>query len=572
MSNTSNNKGPHDLNAYSDDIQRMAKLSPEECEKELEAVAEKHGVSPSQLKMRIKSAIAANKKAARQQEKDARAKAAKASGYVTDVNGNIKPTMTNIGILFDNSPDVSDILYFDDHSSCPMMKHAIGHPDEPVLLVYGDDTEREFPHRLTDDDVLALLKWTQRHTYFTDAKITELRQAIDERIKRTRRNPVIEWLDSLKWDGVSRVNKVLINYLGAPCDRRSVAAGLLLMLSLVARITRPGCKQDYSLLLKTPQGSGKSEVTEALAIKEEYFTDNLDDLKSRDAQQMIEGIIVAELGEHFAANKHDANATKAALSRKRNHYVPKYKTMPITVKRTNIFISTTNDVQMLADQTGNRRWVPITCCVTREQIDVAGLKADLPQLYAEAYTRLKRGQRYWPSRWVEKHYFLAAQEERRIRKNWETIFRDYMRTIEGLNGVDVIDTPNIGIPDTALALFFETCERFKAVLSTEWMNVLEHMDWEYKRHRLRGRGRDHRPWLWARKGSADVIDYTLGWKPQHEHEPGKWRREVSGYVEGEEITLATYVAEEERLSAEVVRACLAAGAWRDKRPTFADDD
>ena len=398
-----------------------------------------------------------------------------------------------------------------------------------------------------------------------EAKITELRQAIDERLKRSLRNPVVEWLDSLRWDGVSRANRVLIKYFGAPPDRRGVAASLLLLMSEVARITRPGCKQDYSLSLKAPQGSGKSEAAEALAIKEEYFTDNLDDLKSRDAQQMIEGLIVVELAEHCAANKHDSDATKAALSRKRNHYVPKYKTLPVMPKRTNIFISTTNENQMLADQTGNRRWVPITCCVTREQIDVAGLKADLPQLLAEAYARLKRGMRHWPSRWVEEHYFLAAQEERRIKKNWEPIFREYMRTIDGLDDLDVIETPNIGISDTALAMFFETCEHFKSVPSTEWTNVLEHMGWEYKRHRLGGR----RPWLWARKGSNDALDYTLGWEPKSALlSRGRWRRES---MNADNISLADYEAEAERLDEVIDRALREKQEWNTKKPKYVND-
>ena len=54
------------------------------------------------------------------------------------------------------------------------------------------------------------------------------------------------------------------------------------------------------------------------------------------------------------------------------------------------FIATTNNRRPLVDPTGSRRFV----CVYAEAIDNAGL-IDYNQLYAQLYTELQQGRRYW---------------------------------------------------------------------------------------------------------------------------------------------------------------------------------
>lgn len=548
MSNASN-RGPYDLNAYSDDILRLAKLSPEECEKELAAVAAKHGVSPTTLKSRVRAAIAANKKQQKQQERDERKKAAKQAGYLYDKEGRVIANMANVMTLHNNHPDVKDMIYWDSFSNRPMVMHPIGKPELHTLLVYGDDVKREFPRCFRDDDYLDLLEWTQRQPDFEFVNKTVLQQAVDKRMKLVRRNPVLEWLESQKWDGKRRIGKALMKYFGARRESCSVAASRLLFLSIVARIMWPGCKQDYALSLKGGQGGFKSAMARALAIKDEYFTDCLPDLNSRDAMVMMEGMIIAELAEHVAANKHDAATAKGALSRQYNDYVQKYEKWRVSVARTITFLSTSNEHQMLADQTGNRRWVPIDVCETCEQMDVAGLKADLPQLYAEAYVLLKNGAQYWPTPWAEQRYFEPQQEKRRIEPNWEPIFKEYMRNIVGFAD-DVLATPGIGVSGAALSLFFENCERFKAVPSTQWKNALEHMGWEPARHRVRGQGRKQFR-LWARKGSDDTLDATISWEPKGEFLPGRWRRDPVGAGGAAALDPDVYDHEKERLEREL---------------------
>ena len=559
MSNASNH-GPYDLNAYSDDILRLAKLSPEECEKELAAVAEKHGVSPSILRTRVRATITANKKQQKQQEKDERKKAAKQAGYLYDKEGHVIANMANVMTLHNNHPDVKDMLYWDLFGNRPMVMHPIGKPEQHTLLIYADDAKREFPRWFNDQDYLDLLEWTQRQPDFEFVNLTILKQAVEKRMRLVQRNPVMEWLASQKWDGKRRIGKALINYFGARRERYSVAASRLLMLSIVARIMWPGCKQDYALAFKGGQGILKSAGARTLAIKDEYFIDCLPDLDTRDAMVMMEGKIIAELAEHVAANKHDAATAKGALSRQRNEYVQKYEKWRVSVPRTVTFLSTTNEFQMLADQTGNRRWAPVDVCETCEQIDVAGLKADLPQLYAEAYALLKKGAQYWPTPWAEQHYFEEQQEKRRIEPNWEPIFKEYMCSIDGFGGVDVLATPGIGISTAALSLFFENCERFKAVPSGQWKNALERMGWECGHHRVKGHERKQFR-LWAHKDSGDTLDATISWEPKSEFSRGRWRRDDVGVNSATELDADVYFYELARLERELAEL-------KAKKPNF----
>ena len=497
--------------------------------------------------------------------------------FLRDDEGNIIPNMANVVTLFENHPDVRDIIYWDSFGNRPMVMHRIGEPKMHVLLIHGDDTEREFPRWFNDNDYLELLQWTQHQPGFEFVGIEVLKQAVNRRMKLTQRNPVIEWLESLKWDGKPRIREAFIKYWGARggrsrAGRYSVLASRLMFKSIIARIMWPGCKQDNAWAFIAEQSVGKSRAARALAIKDEFFIDSLPDLDSRDAMVLMQGKIIAELAEHVAANKRDASTTKGALSRQTNEYVQKYEKWGMAVKRTVTCLSTVNLRRFLADQTGNRRWVGVDVCVTRDLIDVDGLKADLPQLYAEAYARLKNGERYLPTKWEEDHYLKEQQENCRIERNWESIFRDYMRGVVGFEGKEMLDMPNVGISRGAFARFFETGEAFKAAVPSDaWEAALERLGWRCERHRVRGQGRKQIR-MFARKGSDDILDFTLGWEPRTATTPGKWRREDIKLGDGEEISLADYIAEEERLNEEVLRACLAFSEWRAKKPNFAGDD
>jgi hypothetical protein len=460
--------------------------------------------------------------------KDAkRAEQRKAAGlgsaaFICDDGGNIIPNMANVITLLDTHVAVKDMIYWDSWRGCPMVMHPLSHPEIHELLVYGDDAKREFPRRFSDNDYLELLEWTQHQPGFEYVNLAVLKQAVDSRMKQTQRNPVVEWLNSLTWDRKPRVDEMLVDYFGMTPGPYALEVSRVMVMSIVKRIISPGCQQDYSPQLIQKQGCKKSEACRRLAIKDEFYTDCLHDLVSRDSAMLSMGMIIVELPEHVAATKHDANTSKAALTRRSNKFVQKYEKYATEVPRCHNFISSSNDPENLADPTGNRRWMPVDVCETCAQIDTDGLAAALPQIYAEALARLNACENYWPSDEFQKQYMVEKQEERRIVHNFEPIFEDYMRRVTGFNG-DVLATKGIGIPTEALASFFSNCERIgERVASTRWKPMLANKGWgdKARAHRLVKNGPQAR--RYSKEGSDDILIGELEWHPRLNEKAGYW--------------------------------------------------
>lgn len=169
-------------------------------------------------------------------------------------------------------------------------------------------------------------------------------------------HPVRDYLDSCTWDGVARVETLLVDYLGAEdCDyTRAVTRKALV--AAVARIYRPGCKFDYMLTLRGRQGLGKSALIAKLGGT--WFSDSFTTLQGKDAYEQVQGVWIMEVGELAGMRKAEAETIKLYISKQRDRFRPAYGRRLQEFPRQCIFIGTTNESQFLRDTTGNRRfWV-----------------------------------------------------------------------------------------------------------------------------------------------------------------------------------------------------------------------
>lgn len=101
-------------------------------------------------------------------------------------------------------------------------------------------------------------------------------------------NPVKEYLEGLPaWDGVLRVDDLLVDYLGAQRTPYVQAVTRKALVAAVARIYEPGIKFDYVLVLNGKQGIGKSELFKRLAGK--WHSDSLaiTDMRDKTAAEKL---------------------------------------------------------------------------------------------------------------------------------------------------------------------------------------------------------------------------------------------------------------------------------------------
>ncbi len=155
--------------------------------------------------------------------------------------------------------------------------------------------------------------------------------------------------------------------------------------SAVARTFRPGARADCCLILEGPQGICKSTALRTLAG--EYCTDERADLGSKDAAMQTRGVWTIELSELDGLSHSEVARIKAFMTRKTDRFRLPYGMRLVESPRQCVFAGTVNHSTYLRDETGGRRFWPITC----GRIDVDELARDRDQLWAEAKERFATG-------------------------------------------------------------------------------------------------------------------------------------------------------------------------------------
>lgn len=190
----------------------------------------------------------------------------------------------------------------------------------------------------------------------------------------------ITWLDSLRWDGVPRVDAFLITHFGAEDTPYARAVSRYLWSGLAGRICTPGVKADMVPILVGDQGIKKSSSVAAMVPSPEFFTEISFGEKDDDLSRKMRGCLLAEIGELRGLHTKELEAIKAFITRQFENWIPKFKEFRTTFPRRLMFIGTTNQPQFLADETGNRRWLPIKVSMA----DIDAIRRDRLQLWAEA--------------------------------------------------------------------------------------------------------------------------------------------------------------------------------------------
>jgi putative DNA primase/helicase len=189
----------------------------------------------------------------------------------------------------------------------------------------------------------------------------------------------------------------------------------------VARVYHPGVKHDTCLILEGAQGALKSTALRTLA-SDDFFSDDIAELGSKDSVMQTRGVWIIELSELDAMTRTEVSRAKAFMSRQVDRIRPPYGRRVIEAPRECVFAGTVNKDTYLKDETGGRRFWPVKCGI----INISDLARDRDQLWAEARSRFKEGDKWWLE---SKNLMDAAAEETRARYEddpWDSMIAEWV--------------------------------------------------------------------------------------------------------------------------------------------------
>ena len=240
---------------------------------------------------------------------------------------------------------------------------------------------------MTDSHLVETDIWLANNYDISRAGITQCGVALAYTADLRPRDPLQEHLSALQWDGQPRAAKMLSTYFSVEDTPLSQAYSRKFLLSCVARAFRPGCKVDTLLILAGHQGAMKSSGIEALCGPD-WFSDSDFDMSNKDAYLQIQGKWIYELGElNQLRGKASQQAKQFLASRKDNFRAPFGRNAKNWPRRV-CFVGTTNQREFLHDETGERRYWPVTCA---GQVDYINLAKDRDQIWAEVVHWMRDG-------------------------------------------------------------------------------------------------------------------------------------------------------------------------------------
>ncbi|CEQ11354.1 virulence-associated protein e [[Clostridium] sordellii] len=243
--------------------------------------------------------------------------------------------------------------------------------------------------------------------------------------KKNKYHPIIDYLNSNTWDKVSRVDTLMIDYLGAEdCEyTRNVTRKMLV--AAVSRVFNPGIKFDYMLVLVGRQGIGKSYIINLLG--REWYSDSLNTVYGKEAYEQLQNAWILEMAELSATKKADAEAIKHFISKTEDSYRQAYGRRVDTFKRQCVFFGTTNENEFLKDRTGNRRYWPLMVGVNKPLKNLFKdlNKNEINQIWAEALYLYKCGEKLILEGEVEREANLK-QEQHLESNSKEGMIREFL--------------------------------------------------------------------------------------------------------------------------------------------------
>ncbi|MDE5621137.1 MAG: virulence-associated E family protein [Ruminococcus sp.] len=302
----------------------------------------------------------------------------------------VKNTMQNLELIFRNDPDYSGKIEFNEFTQM----RTLDRQD------WRDVTENRIKLYLEKEYSLA-------------TSIDGINQVCSIIADDHSYHPIKEYLESVQWDGKTRLKSVFTDFLGAGDNIYTRSVAVIMFVGTVTRVFEPGVKLDTCTVLVGKQGTGKSKFIGKIAVNPEWFTDGVTTFDGKDFYESIQGKWIIELGEGTAFQKSIKERSKQAIASQHDFYRKPYGRNPEQRPRQCVFLGTTNNYDFLKDETGDRRYYPIDVNISKaiKNIDKDLTPKYIAQLWAEALQLYKNGQGIYIQ--DSQVLALAEQEQRK---------------------------------------------------------------------------------------------------------------------------------------------------------------
>jgi predicted P-loop ATPase len=273
---------------------------------------------------------------------------------------------------------------------------------------------------------------------------------------RNAYNPVKDWIMSVPWDGIDRMEEFCGTVVARDGFSTSLKNTLIQkwMLSLVAAaLSKQGFYARGVLTLQGGQGIGKTtwgmKLVSDVTMRDEFVKlgHHLDGSNKDSVLAAITHWIV-EIGELDSSFRKDVARLKSFLTSNFDKVRRPYARAESDYGRRTVFFATVNQQNFLVDETGNSRFWTIPV----ESLNYTHV-IDMQQVYAQLAVKFEQGDQWW----------LSAEEESQLTKsnlNYRSVnsIRDMV--------LDVIDLALIGSPTNEYLTANEVLNRVGVTVPT----------------------------------------------------------------------------------------------------------
>lgn len=310
-----------------------------------------------------------------------------------------KSIMAKMELIFDNDLVIGNLLYYDTFKDNICFRRR-PHWKLPQNFSVGD--------ALQDKDMSHIR--VQLEKVYGIKGDSAIEDAVVVEADKIQKNEVLEYFESLTWDGVERLENFMYDFFKVAKNPFTKVAFKHWLVGAVRRIYKAGAPMDLLLVIKGEQGIGKSLFFKKLATrdfnnagKHLYSDTKIDFDHAKDSYEQLEGVWIYEWKELAGMNMSEQESIKAFIDKTEDKFRRSYGRRNVEIKRRVAFGGSTNDSKPLRDRTGNRRFLVMESGNKRQECyikDVSKFSNEYKdQLIAEAIYYYKQG--FDPLEWTD---------------------------------------------------------------------------------------------------------------------------------------------------------------------------